>query len=274
MEFQIDERIPERGTAPAPIKRYCDTHGSYQAKHLFGNHWASCPDCAREADDRHNAAETERKRREQEERAKARLEFNLRNCGLVGRNLRASFENFTATTSKQREVLNAVVDFAKTFSTTSGGGLWLLGSPGVGKTHLGAAVTSCAVRARGISACMHSFQEIQTMLRARWSSCKEPIGYWAESDGLGTTDQLLYHLGTIPLLVLDELGVGRGTDAELETLFQIVDRRYQLERATIVLSNLTPTELKAAMGDRVYDRLRERTRLLICDWPSHRGQIK
>lgn len=230
MEFQIDERIPERGTVPAPINRNCETHGSYKAKHLFGKHWARCPNCEREAEDRHNAAEAERKRVEQEARAKARLEFNLRNCGLAGRNLRASFENFTATTPKQREVLNAVVDFAKTFTATSGGGLWLLGSPGTGKTHLGSALVSNSICERNLAACLHSFHDIQTMLRARWASRKEPLSVWAALDGLETTDQLLEHLGTIPLLVLDELGVGRGTDAELETLFQIVDRRYQLER--------------------------------------------
>ena len=274
MESQIDERVSESGAVPASTNRDCETHGSYEAKNLFGKYWTKCPDCEREAEDRRNAAEVERKRVEQEARAKAKLEFDLRNCGLVGRNLRASFANFTATTPKQREVLDAVVGFAKTFTTTSGGGLWLLGLPGTGKTHLGAALVFNSIRERRLAACMHSFGQIQTMLRARWSNSKESRSFWEIEDGLETTDQLLEHLGTVPLLVLDELGVGRGTDAELETLFQIVDRRYQLERPTVVLSNLKPIELKAAMGDRAYDRLREATRLLICDWPSHRGQIK
>jgi DNA replication protein DnaC len=274
MESQIDERVSESGAAPGPIKRECATHGSYQAMHIFGRHWANCPECERQAQERIAAQDAERAREQRAAVAKARLECNLRNCGLAGRNLRASFQNFTATTPKQREVLDAVVGFAKTFTTTSGGGLWLLGLPGTGKTHLGAALVSNSIRERSLAACMHSFGQIQTMLRARWSNSKESRSFWEIEDGLETTDQLLEHLGTVPLLVLDELGVGRGTDAELETLFQIVDRRYQLERPTVMLSNLKPIELKAAMGDRAYDRLREGTRLLICDWPSHRGQIK
>lgn len=274
MESQIDDRVSASGAAPGPVERDCATHGSFKARHLFGKHWANCPDCEREAKERADAQDAERDREQRAAIAQARLERNLRNCGLAGRNLRSSFENFTATTPKQREVLNAVVEFAKTFTTTSGAGLWLLGSPGTGKTHLGAALVSNSIRERGLAACLHSFGQIQTMLRARWSNSKESRSFWEIEDGLETSDQMLEHMGTISLLVLDELGVGRGTDAELETLFQIVDRRYQLERPTVVLSNLKPTELKAAMGDRVYDRLREGTRLMICDWASHRGQIK
>jgi len=42
----------------------------------------------------------------------------------------------------------------------------------------------------------------------------------------------------------------------------------------VVLSNLSPAELKTAMGDRSYDRLREGTKLLVCDWESHRGNVR
>lgn len=274
MGSQSNAIVPDNSAAPASTTRDCESHGAYVAKHLFGRHWTSCPTCEQEAEQQRAAAAEERRGKEQEAHAKAMLEFNLRNCGLTGRYLRPTFDNFTATTGKQRDVVDVVHTFAKTFTSTSGGGLWLIGSPGTGKTHLGASAVSHAIRERGMSACMHSLQEIQTMLRARWTSSKDPVGYWAELDGLDTTDKLLEHLGTVQLLVLDELGVGRGTDAELETLFQIVDRRYQLERPTVVLSNLAPPALKVAMGDRVYDRLREGTRMVVLDWPSHRGATK
>jgi len=205
-------------------------------------------------------------------RAAHALEFNTRNSGLVGRNLAATFSNFQAAEPKQRKVLDAVQNFAKTFTSTSGGGLWLLGTPGSGKTHLGAAMVSKSICERGLGASMFSLLEILAMMRARWGKNKETLSFWAREDGLETSDQLIAHLGSIPLLVIDELGVGRGTDFELETVFQIVDRRYALQRPTVILSNLTVQELKPALGDRSYDRLREGTTLLTLDWPSHRGQ--
>ena len=75
------------------------------------------------------------------------------------------------------------------------------------------------------------------------------------------------------MLVLDEIGVGHGSNAEHVQLFEVLDLRYKLERPTVLLSNLTTTALKAALGDRVYDRLREGATVKACDWKSYRGEF-
>lgn len=75
----------------------------------------------------------------------------------------------------------------------------------------------------------------------------------------------------MPLLVLDEIGVSRGSEWEAEQLFTVVDERYRLERPTVVVSNLPAGEIKQLVGDRVYDRLREGAKVVPMNWPSHRG---
>jgi DNA replication protein DnaC len=40
-----------------------------------------------------------------------------------------------------------------------------------------------------------------------------------------------------------------------------------------VISNLTPQLVKGFLGDRLFDRLRERAQVLACDWPSYRGKV-
>lgn len=34
--------------AAMPERRYCDTHGEYQSRHLIGTVWSKCPKCEEE----------------------------------------------------------------------------------------------------------------------------------------------------------------------------------------------------------------------------------
>lgn len=73
--------------------------------------------------------------------------------------------------------------------------------------------------------------------------------------------------------MLDDVGAGHGSEAELVQLLEIVDLRYRLEKPTVVLSNLVATALKPALGDRLYDRLREGATIKACNWASMRGEF-
>jgi DNA replication protein DnaC len=252
-------------------QRHCDVHGDFIAQNIFGRIWTKCPDCQRDQDDANAAAEVARKERELAEQRRARLAFHTRNCGLTGRYLSATFDSFNATTTAQKSVKVACQTYVQSLQDGNSGGLWLIGQPGTGKTHLGAAMVRHATHELGLGAAMHSVPQMMAMLRARWSSSNTSVGFWAVNDCLSTTDNLLDLWGRMPLLVIDEVGIARGTDHELETLFQIIDKRYALELPTVLLSNLKPAELKPVLGDRSFDRLREGAKQLVCDWASHRG---
>jgi DNA replication protein DnaC len=77
-------------------------------------------------------------------------------------------------------------------------------------------------------------------------------------------------LGSVGLLVMDEVGVQYGTDAEKVLLFDVINRRYQDVMPTILLTNLDKAGLREYLGDRAFDRIRENGLLVPFVWESHR----
>jgi DNA replication protein DnaC len=74
------------------------------------------------------------------------------------------------------------------------------------------------------------------------------------------------------LLIIDEIGVQFGSPFETNLMFDILNERYEKLRPTLLLSNLTAPEIKAFLGERIYDRLREDGGQFVpFDWQSHRG---
>ncbi|MBV7428066.1 MULTISPECIES: ATP-binding protein [unclassified Acidovorax] len=196
--------------------------------------------------------------------------------------LAASFDNFVCESDDQRRVLAACRTFVDTFDPAGGGGLWLIGAPGTGKTHLGSSMVQHLIRMKHEMAGLFSSRQIINMQRASWGSAKggnrvhRASDSWevAEDDAfadLRTTSDVVDFMAELPLLVLDEIGVGFQSNAEQVQLYDVIDTRYQQCRPTVVISNLPPAELKAVLGDRSYDRLREGAKVLACNWASARG---
>lgn len=98
------------------------------------------------------------------------------------------------------------------------------------------------------------------------SSMKET---WRNSEA--SESEVLKNLIEPDLLILDEVGVQFGSDTEKLILFEIINGRYENRRATILISNLAMDGLKAYLGDRIIDRLREGGgRQVVFDWDSFR----
>lgn len=250
----------------------CSAHGAYESRCHFGTHWSACPRCE-EREKEESMAKMDAARR------LARMERRLLLSGLRGRFELTTFENFEVSTDEQRRVLSECRDFIGGFREQRGGGLTLIGRPGTGKSHLGSAMVNALIREHDTAAMILSGREIVRMLRSTWGNRRQPIlGTFNSSDSgyievslPDTEDEMLEMLGRVPLLVIDEIGVQFGTDAEMVQLFEVIDRRYQYQLPTVILSNLTGAELKRALGDRAYDRIREGARMLACRWDSHRA---
>lgn len=74
---------------------------------------------------------------------------------------------------------------------------------------------------------------------------------WAEKND-GTT---IEHLSTVPLLIIDEVGVNYGTESERIELYELFNFRWENMLPTIVISNLTPAQQASVLGQRIMDRL-------------------
>lgn len=240
--------------------RQCDSHGEYLATQIFGKIWSGCQACEVER----QAAEVADAKRALEAEEQERMAYRLDQSGLVGRFMRATFETFAATTAPQRHAMAACEALIDRPRGTVVGNLILSGPPGTGKTHLGAAMVNKVIRAQKRWAAIHSAREIVRMLRNTW-------GKRLAHDAPQTESELIRHLCSIDLLVIDEIGIGFGSEAEAVQLFDIIDGRYQRELPIVLCSNLPLAELRMVLGERAYDRIREGAKVVPCDWASHRG---
>jgi len=62
-------------------------------------------------------------------------------------------------------------------------------------------------------------------------------------------------LGDCRLLFLDDLGAEKVTDWALETLFTLINDRYERMLPTVYTSNLDPRQLSENLGDRIASRI-------------------
>lgn len=70
-----------------------------------------------------------------------------------------------------------------------------------------------------------------------------------------TEKEIVDYLINVEWLCLDDLGVEKTTDWVLQTLYLIINERYENERTTVFTSNMSLKELSEKMGD---DRLSSR----------------
>lgn len=241
----------------------CEKHGPYQSqgwKTRERETWTPCPICTKEAQD-----ETDRINRE--EQAKENLERRLRNAYgracIPKRFLNKTFDTYLADTESKRRALHVCKEFAEKFEANeqSGPSLILCGRPGTGKTHLACAIADYLIRQGRVAVFSRVFDAVRT-IKATWSR-----------DSDMTETQAIRSFIEPDLLILDEVGVQFGSEAEMLLVFEIINGRYEAVKPTILLSNLPVTELKNFIGERVMDRLREGGgKYIAFDWESFRAQ--
>jgi DNA replication protein DnaC len=71
-------------------------------------------------------------------------------------------------------------------------------------------------------------------------------------------------------LLLDDLGREQPTAWTRETLYLVVNARYEACRATSVVTNLDLDALAAHVGAAIVDRLAETNAAYWCEWESYR----
>jgi DNA replication protein DnaC len=235
----------------------CGKHGPFISKHTFLNRWdfwSKCPKCKEE------------KEREEEERRKREMRAELiasrvRAACIPDRFFLKTLTDYKTTTDGERSALSIAMDYVKGFPDHLAAGRCLVccGLPGTGKTHLACAIAKSLAQS-GLKTHYSTTAELIRLIRATW-----------QPDRRESEDTVLRRLQELDLLVLDEVGVQFGTDAERTQLTEVVDRRYRNMKPTLVVSNCTKDELRKYLGDRIVDRLRENGgKFVIFDWPSRR----
>jgi DNA replication protein DnaC len=87
-----------------------------------------------------------------------------------------------------------------------------------------------------------------------------------------TERALTCHLVSVDLLILDELDKGMGTESKSRALQNLLIKREQFQRPTILLTNAHQAALAVLLGDALIDRLYRGGSVLELKWQSFRAE--
>lgn len=135
--------------------------------------------------------------------------------------------------------------------------LILLGSKGLGKTHLGSAI---------IRNCGGKFISIEEFI-FKYESAQD---FHAKTN----REELMESYSSTKMLVIDEIGRSIQQEKENALLNYILRRRYENMLPTVLISNLSKADLLKKLGEAVLDRLRETCITLEFEGESYRTSIR
>ena len=166
-----------------------------------------CDECIEKEDRKEKAIE-----KQQEEKRKAEW---LESIGVKKDYEKATLDNYRPFSDSQKEALNACKALKDGYIKK----LILLGGNGVGKTHLASAL-------------------VKTM-NGKLITAYEMFAFYRSCfSGQNSEIELLHKFSKYPLLVIDEFGRTKGSEAEENFLSAIVDARHSDGLPTMILSNL------------------------------------
>ena len=225
----------------------CEKHGDFEgvAIRMMDGEWRmpDCPECKKEREAEAEKAKAESLRKEKAQAAHAKFKAS----GVPPRFADKSLMNYDPADG-DRSALAACIDYAENFpdAVKQGRCLILCGSVGMGKTHLACGIIRHAIfehhaRARYITAA---------------SVCRK-VKETYQKNAQESEEGVLLTMTDCDLLVVDEIGVQFGSEDERRILFEVINRRYENLKPTIVISNLNISGITEYLGDRAMDRLRE-----------------
>ncbi|CAB4135039.1 DnaC DNA replication protein [uncultured Caudovirales phage] len=239
----------------------CHKHGKYMAQvfTILGKKIASpCPSCKSQGDE---AAQSRQKAIEQES-TRLRQETLLGQSGIPLRFKTKTFDNYEANTEEQAKALRITRAYVQDWDKIRERGTCLIitGKVGTGKTHLACAIAS-EVIGRGASARFIAVIDALRLVKSSYDRSSTS----SEGDAIA-------ELVKPRLLILDEVGAELGSDHSKTILFDVINKRYENIKPTIILTNLDAASLREYVGERIVDRLREGGgKMVSLDWASHRG---
>lgn len=158
------------------------------------------------------------------------------------RYVQCSFGNFTYVDDDTAWIRTQCSDYVEDHKP--GGGLFLYGPNGTGKTHLAVAI----------------MRDLSLKGELDWYFIKTPyllmnIREAFKRDFSGSESKLIDRFIDYDYLVIDELGVEKTTDWSLQTLYLIIDGRSDRLKSTIITSNLSLQGIENGLDPRLASRI-------------------
>ncbi len=173
-----------------------------------------------------------------------------------------TFNDFEAGNPLLASAKKAAYDLVMNFPDVKKG-LFLWGNPGTGKTLLSAIVLTELIKHHAVEG---KFIKISrnffNLLRASFVEGSETYGQSSKIERL---------FAEVDVLVIDDFGVQRDSAWEQETLYNLVDARYEAEKFTIITSNNNPEKsMKEFSEGRVLSRIKEMCKIMELSGKDYR----
>ena len=164
--------------------------------------------------------------------------------GVMPLHEKCTIDNFLVNDQEMEEVRDFAQSYINNFHLNNGTGFIFSGGTGTGKNHLAASICN-ALNASGSSCLIITVTELMQKLRRCY-----------ERDSGLNEDAFIQSMVNLDLLVIDEIGLQRGTTAENLILNQIIDQRACKFKPTGMLTNNNFDEVAQCLGERIMDRMR------------------
>jgi len=158
------------------------------------------------------------------------------------RYLNCTLDNFEVHNDSHRDALKISRQFLKNYPAQDVG-LVFIGPCGVGKTHLAVAIIQELVRTKDAACIFYDFRDLIREIQNTFT----PESVLSESD-------VLAPVFSSDVLVLDELGAKRPTAWVEETVFTIINYRYNHKKMTLFTTNYPDTEESEDKRDSFYKK--------------------
>lgn len=228
----------------------CDIHGvftSLQRRVLGGRSvWSQCNQCMKIRDDERAVRERNEEQLRKDGQRIESIENKMTQLGIAPRYYNSRLDNYKVSTEAQERVVSVFkriisISLQPKLKRNLDKCFIVTGDVGVGKTHLLSALTI-----------EMSKEDLTTLYTTSLRMIKTIRGAYS---GQGKEDDLIALFTSPDMLVIDEVGVQFGTDAERVTFYEVINRRYENMKMTILASNLNEDGLRELLGDRIMRRL-------------------
>ena len=167
-------------------------------------------------------------------------------------------QTFEAATRIPEEILEKAHSYVDNWQEMKreNTGLLFWGDVGTGKSFTAACIANALME-----------QEVSVLMRN--------MGDFMSGD-FEEREELCWSIASYGLVILDDLGMERGTEYGLETAFRVIDARCESGKPTIITTNLSLQDLKTPkdlMHQRIYDRVLEMCTPICFSGESLREEI-
>jgi len=154
-----------------------------------------------------------------------RIERQLASAKIPKRYEHCDLDSYMPNDPSQKKAKTDVARFLERYPLIDVG-LLLLGSCGVGKTHLAVSLLKAIIVEKGDGGLFYDFRDLLREIQSSWN----PVSQTSEVE-------VLRPVLDASVLVLDELGSNKPTDWVRDTVAYIINSRYNDKKVTIFTSN-------------------------------------